>query len=233
VVSSLDPKTTLLNMGAARYLPIGTKRALGGYRMEGCTAKVNLALSGLPSFKGIDKKLLRERLIVCTGVDQLEQAFAAYEQGMFPSEPAMEITIPSTHDSTLSHGQHVLSAHVLYVPKTLSQGSWEKGKTELMSRVGGVLRQYSPELPDMILAADVFTPGDMETMAGVASGHWHGGDLSLDQLGALRPLAGMSRYETPVAGLFLCGAGTHPCGGVTGINGRNASQAVLAAGARV
>jgi phytoene dehydrogenase-like protein len=80
----------------------------------------------------------------------------------------------------------------------------------------------------MILAADVFTPGDMETMAGVAGGHWHGGDLSLDQLGPLRPLAGMSRYETPVAGLFLCGAGTHPCGGVTGINGRNASQAVLA-----
>lgn len=228
VVSSLDPKTTLLSLGAARHLPLGMKRALGGYRMEGSTAKVNLALSGLPSFKGIDKKLLRERLIVCTGIDQLEHAFAAYEQGQFPAEPAMEITIPSTHDTTLSHGQHVLSAHVLYVPRTLSQGSWEKGKTELMSRVGAVLRQYAPELPDMILAADVFTPGDMETMAGVAGGHWHGGDLSLHQLGPLRPLAGMSRYETPVAGLFLCGAGTHPCGGVTGINGRNASQAVLA-----
>jgi phytoene dehydrogenase-like protein len=229
VVSSLDPKTTLLALGGERMLPIGMKRSLRGYRMEGCTAKVNLALSGLPSFKGIDRKLIGQRLIICNGIDHLEQAFAAFEQGTFPAEPAMEITIPSTHDTTLSHGQHVLSAHVLYVPKVLAQGSWETAKTELMSRVGAVLRQYAPELPDMILAADVFTPRDIEAMTATPDAHWHGGDLSLDQLGSLRPLGGMSRYETPVPGLFLCGAGTHPMGGVTGINGRNASQAVLAA----
>ncbi len=232
VVSSLDPKTTLLQFGASRHLPLAMKRRLNGFRVEGCTAKVNLALAGLPSFKGIDKRLLKERLILCTGIDQLERSFAAYEQGSFSPDPVMEITIPSTHDTTLSAGQHVLSAHVFYVPKNLASGSWDKAKANLMSCVGGVLRQYAPELPDMILAADVFVPRDIEAMAGTVGGHWHGGDLSLDQLGLMRPAVGLSRYETPVPGLFLCGAGTHPAGGITGINARNAASVVLAAEVR-
>jgi phytoene dehydrogenase-like protein len=229
VVSSLDPKTTLTTLGAERHLPLGLKRSLRGFRADGCVAKVNLALSGLPTFKGIDKKLLRERLILCSGIEQLERSFAAYEQGTFSADPVMEVTIPSTHDTTLSTGQHVLSAQVFYVPKTLATGSWEKAKANLMSCVGAILRQYAPDLPEMILAADVFVPGDVEAMAGVVGGHWHGGDLSLDQLGLMRPVLGLGRYETPVAGLFLCGAGTHPTGAITGINARNAAQAVLAA----
>jgi phytoene dehydrogenase-like protein len=233
VVSSLDPKTTLLQFGASRHLPLAMKRRLSGFRAEGCTAKVNLALAGLPSFKGIDKRLLKERLILCTSIDQMERSFAAYEQGSFSPDPVMEITIPSTHDTTLSAGQHVLSAHVFYVPKNLASGSWDKAKANLMSCVGAVLRQYAPELPDMILAADVFVPRDIEAMAGTVGGHWHGGDLSLDQLGLLRPAVGLSRYETPVPGLFLCGAGTHPMGGITGINARNAASAVLGAEVRV
>ncbi len=232
VVSSLDPKTTLLQLGAERHLPLALKRRLRGFRAEGCTAKVNLALAGLPSFKGMDKKLLKERLILCSGIDQLERSFAAYEQGTFSADPVMEITLPSTHDTTLSAGQHVLSAHVFYVPKNLAAGSWDKAKANLMSCVGAVLRQYAPELPDMILAADVFVPRDIEAMAGTVGAHWHGGDLSLDQLGLLRPVAGLSRYETPVPGLFLCGAGTHPMGGITGINARNAANVVLGAEAR-
>lgn len=226
VVSSLDPRTTLLELGGERHLPLALKRRLMNHRVDGCVAKVNLALAGLPTFKGIDKKLLRERLLICPGIDYLERAFAAYEQGTYAPDPAIEITIPSVHDNSLAlAGQHVLSANVLYVPKMLS----EKAKADLMGRVGAVLRQYAPELPDMILAADVFTPGDIEAAAGSAGGHWHGGDLTLDQLGPMRPAFGLSRHETPIAGLYLCGAGTHPCGGITGINGRNAAEAVLAA----
>lgn len=230
VVSSLDPKTTLLALGGERHLPLAMKRRLAGFRTDGCIAKVNLALAGLPTFKGIDKKLLRERLVICPSIEYLDRAFAAYEQGMYAPDPALEITIPSVHDTSLAvAGQHVLSANVLYVPKTLAAGGWEKAKADLMGRVGAILRQYAPELPDMILAADVFTPGDIEATAGSAGGHWHGGDLSLDQLGPLRPAFGLSRHDTPIAGLFLCGAGTHPCGGITGINGRNAAEAVLSA----
>lgn len=230
VVSSLDPKTTLLSLGAERRLPLGLKRRLKGFRLDGCVAKVNLALAKPPSFKGLDKRFLKERLVVCPSVEHLERAFAAYEQGGFLSDLALEITIPSIHDASLAPpGQHVLSAHVLYVPKTPAGGAWtDKGKKDLIASVGSTLRQYAPDLPEQILAADLFTPADVERVAGSAGGHWHGGDLTLDQLGPLRPAWGVSRYETPVAGLYLCGAGTHPCGGVTGINGRNAAEAVLA-----
>lgn len=230
VVSSLDPKTTLVGLGAERHLPLGLKRRLAGFRVEGCVSKVNLALSNLPTFKNLDRRMLKERLVICPGVEELESAFAAYEQGTFSPNPVLEITIPSTHDATLAAaGHHVLSANVAYTPYKLASGSWEKGKNDLIARVGAVLRQYAPDLPDLILAADVFTPPDIETFAGSIGGHWHGGDLTLDQLGPLRPLPGLSRYQTPVPGLFMCGAGTHPCGGVTGINGRNAAEAVLAA----
>jgi phytoene dehydrogenase-like protein len=228
VVSSLDPKTTFLGLGAARHLPFGIKRRLQVMRTEGCIAKVNLALSALPNFKGLDRRALRERLVICPSIDYLDRAFAAFEQGKFSPDPALEITIPSTHDATLAAAnQHVLSAYVLYTPYGLATGNWEKAKTELIARVGATLRQYAPDLPDLILAADVFTPPDIERLTGSAGGHWHGGDLTLDRLGPLRPAPGLSRHDTPVAGLFLCGAGTHPCGGVTGINGRNAAEAVL------
>ena len=229
VVSSLDPKTTLLNLGAERQLPFAMKRRLKSFLGQGCIAKVNLALSGLPNFKGLEKRALRDRLIICPSVEYLERAFTAYEQGVYSPEPALEITIPSTHDPSLAApNQHVLSAYVLYTPYKLASGSWEKAKPDLIARVGATLRQYAPDLPDLIMAADVFTPPDIEAQAGSAAGHWHGGDLSLDQLGPLRPVPGLSRHETPVAGLYLCGGGTHPCGGVTGINARNAAEAVLA-----
>lgn len=230
VVSSLNAKATLLGLGTERQLPLGLKRRLAGFRDQGSVAKVNLALAKLPAFKGIDKRLLKERLIICPSIDHLDRAFAAYEQGTFASDPALEITIPSVHDASLATpGQHVLSAHVLYVPKTLRAGGWdEKAKNELIATVGATLRQYSPDLPDLILGADLYTPADIERTGGSVGGHWHGGDLALDQLGPLRPAAGMSRHETPIAGLYLCGAGTHPCGGVTFVNGRNAAEAVLA-----
>jgi phytoene dehydrogenase-like protein len=230
VVSSLNAKATLLGLGAERRLPLGLKRQLSGFRADGCVAKVNLALSSLPGFKGLDKRHLKERLVICPSIEHLDRAFAAYEQGTFSPDPALEITIPSTHDATLATaGQHVLSAHVAYVPKTRARGEWDDAaRKELIGAVGATLRQYSPDLPDLILGADLYTPVDIERMGGSPGGHWHGGDLSLDQLGPLRPMPGLSRYETPIAGLYLCGGGTHPMGGVTGVNGRIAAEAVIA-----
>ena len=106
--------------------------------------------------------------------------------------------------------------------------TWDLTKDELVQRVIAVLQNYAPDLSSRILAGDVFSPPDIEKISGATGGHWHGGDLTLDRLGPLRPAAGVARYETPVPGLFLCGSGTHPCGGVTGLNGRNAAEAVLA-----
>lgn len=229
IVSSLDAKHTLLKMGVERDLPLGMKRRLYGYRNEGSVAKVNLALNGVPSFKGLDKKYLRERLLICSTIEKLETSFAAYEQGAFSAELAMEVVIPTIHDPSLAKpGHHVLSANVTYVPRVLSAGSWEAAKAELVSRVAAQLRQYAPDLPDQVVAADVFTPADLAELGGGAGNHWHGGDLSLDQFGVLRPAVGASRNSTPVPGLYLCGAGTHPCGGASGTNGKIAAEVVLA-----
>ena len=229
VVSSLDPTTTLLSLGGPRHLPFGLKRRLKGLHVEGVTAKVNLALKGLPAFKGLQREDLRGRILVCPSVDYLDRAFAAAGQGTFSPEPAMEITIPTLHDSLLTPiNEHVLSAHVLYAPYRLAEGSWDQTKNDLVQRVVAVLQNYAPDLSSRILAGDVFSPPDIERISGATGGHWHGGDLTLDRLGPLRPAAGVARYETPVPGLYLCGSGTHPCGGVTGLNGRNAAEAVLA-----
>lgn len=229
IVSSLDARHTLLKMGAERDLPLGLKRRLYGFRNQGCVAKVNLALSALPTFKGLDRKFLKDRLLVCQSLGSLEASFAACEQGAFSSELALEITVPTFHDATLARpGHHVMSINVMYVPRTLASGSWDTAKGDLLTMVASKLRQFAPELPDQVEAAQLFTPEDLETMGGGAGNHWHGGDLSMDQLGIFRPVAGASRSATPVPGLYLCGAGTHPCGGVTGTNGRIAADAVLA-----
>ena len=229
VVSSLDAKHTLLKMGAERDLPLGLKRRLCGYRNQGSVAKVNLALSALPNIKGLDRKFLKDRLLICPSLEQLETSFVAFEQGAFSSELAMEITVPTFHDATLARpGHHVLSANVAYVPGNLAAGSWEAARGDLLALVGAKLRQYAPELPDSVVAAEVLTPADIATLNGGAGSHWHGGDLSLDQIGIFRPAAGISRNVTPIPGLYLCGAGTHPQGGVTGTNGRIAAEAVLA-----
>jgi phytoene dehydrogenase-like protein len=141
----------------------------------------------------------------------------------------MEITIPTLYDSQLAPvNEHVLSAHVFYTPYKLLGAEWGQAKNDLVQRVITILESYAPDLSSRIQAGDVFSPPDIERVSGAAGGHWHGGDLALDRLGPLRPVAGMARYETPVPGLFLCGSGTHPCGGVTGINGRNAAEVVLA-----
>lgn len=229
IVSSLDPKETLLRMGAERDLPFGYRRQLTGYRSEGAVAKVNLALSALPTFKGLDKRHLKDRLLICQSMAELERSFAAFEQGRFSSDLALEVTIPSVHDASLVRpGTHVMSINATYVPRKLASGSWEQARAELVSIVGGKLRQYAPELPDLVVAADVYTPEDLAEIGGGAGCHWHGGDLSLDQLGLFRPALNATRTPSPVPGLYLCGAGTHPLGGVTGINGRLAAEAVLA-----
>lgn len=229
VVSSLGPKQTYLRMGAERDLPLGFKRQLHGFRNEGSVAKVNLALNGAPSFKGLDKRHLKDRLLICSSLDELEQSYAAFEQGRFSPEIGMEITIPSMHDASLCRpGQHVMSINVAHVPRRLSSGSWDSAKEGLMTLVGAKLRQYAPELPDQVVAADIFSPQDISEMSGDEGGHWHGGDLSVDQLGVFRPSFAAQDRSSPVPGLFLCGAGTHPCGGLTGINGRLAYEAVVA-----
>jgi phytoene dehydrogenase-like protein len=228
VVSSLSPLQTYLRMGAERDLPLGFKRQLQGYRMEGAVAKVNFALNGPPTFKNLDKRYLKERLLVCLSMNELARSHAAFEQGQLSTELALEVTLPSVHDASLARaGCHVMSVNATYVPSGFGVNDGEQARTGLVTAVLNRLRQFAPDLPDLVAAVDVYLPVDLAALGGGAGCHWHGGDLSPDQLGALRPAFWAGAPAPVVPGLHLCGAGTHPCGGVTGTNGRLAAEAVL------
>ncbi len=227
VVSSADPHTTFLGLLGARNLEAGFAQKVQHVRARGNAAKLHLALSGLPSFKGLDEKLLGERLVIAPDLDYVERAFNHAKYGEFSAAPVAEITIPSIHDPSLApDGQHVLSAIVQYAPRNLAQG-WAGGKAAFTETVMGLLERYAPDIRSTAVVAELLTPEDIEREFRISGGHWHHGELSLDQFLMLRPVPGAAQYRSPVPGLFLCGAGSHPGGGVMGSAGRNAAHAIL------
>ncbi len=228
VISNADPKTTMLSLLGARHLEAGLARKFGNIRASSSAAKLHLALDGLPDFKGVSPEQLGERLVIAPNVEYVERAFNHSKYGEFSTHPVAEITIPSIHDNSLApDGQHVLSAIVQYAPRNLGMG-WDAGKAAFMDNVMDLLCAYAPGIREKVVAAELLTPEDIETEFRMAGGHWHHGELSLDQFLMLRPVPKSAQYKTPVEGLYLCSAGCHPGGGVMGSAGRNAASVVLA-----
>lgn len=228
VVSSADVKSTFLDLLGARYLEAGFARKVLNIRQRGNTAKLHLALDGPPRFTGLDQQQLGERLLIAPDLDYVERAFNHAKYGEYSIEPVMEITLPSIHDHSLApEGKHVLSAIVQYAPYDLKKG-WSDGKAAFTKQVIDLLTRYAPGIEEQILHTELLTPADLEKEFLVGGGHWHHAELSLDQYLMLRPVPGSAQYTTPVNGLFLCGAGSHPGGGVMGSAGRNAARVILA-----
>jgi phytoene dehydrogenase-like protein len=229
VVSGADPKTTLLSLVGAAQLPSEFATQIGHYRANGTQAKLNLALSALPSFSGVsDTSQLTGRIHIGPTLDYLERASDATKYGESPAEPWMEISIPSVLDASLAPaGAHVASIHVHAVPRQLKASSWPAERDRLLTECVKLLDGYAPGFSSLIVAAELLTPEDIETRLGTSGGHGFHGDLALDQWFAMRPAYGWARYETPVKGLYLCGAGTHPGGFMTGTSGRLAAERVL------
>lgn len=226
VVSNADPKSTFLDLIGARNLDAGMVRKISNVRQEGNAAKLHLALDGLPEFTGLDREQLGHRLVIAPDLDYVERAFNACKYGEHSAEPVMEITIPSIHDPGLvPEGKHVLSAVVQYAPRRLKTG-WEAARAGFAELAINTLQRYAPTLGEQVTASELLTPADFEERFGNAGGHWHHAELALDQFLMLRPAAGAAQYATPVDGLFLCGAGCHPGGGVMGHAGRNAARVV-------
>jgi phytoene dehydrogenase-like protein len=220
VVSNADPKQTFLELLGARHLETEFARRVNTYRTQGTAAKLHLALASLPTFTNVDPSLLGERLLIAPDLDYIERAFNPVKYGECGTEPVLEITIPSIHDDTLApKGQHVLSATVQYVPFDVD--------SSFIERALAVLEQYAPGLRTLITHAELLTPADIQREFRITGGHWHHGELVLDQFLMLRPVPGAAQYATPVRDLYLCGAGCHPGGGVMGSAGYNAAQAVL------
>jgi phytoene dehydrogenase-like protein len=227
VVSSADPKTTFLRLLGARHLDAGFVRRVNHIRGRGLAAKLHLALNRAPPFSGVSELGLRGRLLIAPTLAHIEHAYNHAKYGEYSAAPVMEITVPSVNDPTLApSGRHVLSAIVQYAPYELKEG-WQSGRQRFLDLALDALEVHAPGLRGCIVAAEMLTPADMEQEFRIDGGHWHHGDLAFDQFLMVRPLPGAAQYATPVGGLFLCGAGCHPGGGVMGLAGRNAAQEML------
>ena len=228
VVSNADPRTTFLNLVDPIDLEPGFLLKMRNYRAPGAVAKINLALDGLPKFRGVDDAAkLSGRIHVGPEIDYLERAFDASKYGEFSSDPYLDITIPSLGDSSLAPaGKHVMSIHAQFAPYKLRQGDWTARRDEFGNIVIDKLEAYAPGIREMIVAAQVITPVDLEQKYGLSGGHIHHGEQTLDQFFTFRPLIGWAQYRTPLKRLYLCGAGTHPGGGLTGMPGANAAREI-------
>jgi phytoene dehydrogenase-like protein len=233
VVSSADPRTTFLKLIDPVDLDPNFLLKIRNYRALGVSAKINLALSGLPSFTSgkedrVHTAKLSGRIHVGPDIDYLERAFDAAKYGDYSPEPCMDIQIPSLTDASLApEGAHVMSIYVQYAPYNLKVGDWNSLREEFADNALNVLTNYAPDLKRLIVARQVITPLDLEQTYGLSGGHIHHGEQSLDQFFTFRPLIGWAQYRTPIKGLYLCGAGTHPGGGVTGGPGANAAREII------
>jgi phytoene dehydrogenase-like protein len=230
VVSNADPKRTLLKLTDPTHLSPDFVQRLQHYRGNGTVAKVNLALSGLPTFTALkngDAAPLKGRIHIGNEIDYLERAFDESKYGNFSRQPYLEATIPSLTDPTLApEGKHVMSIYMQYAPYKL-KGDWEEQRKALGQTVVQTLAQYAPNLPELILTHQIITPLDLEEKYGLTGGQIFHGELALDQFFTMRPLLDWARYRTPVEKLFLCGSGTHPGAGLTGGSGANAAREIL------
>jgi len=235
VISNADPKRTYLKMIEPLHLEPDFLIKMGNYRAYGTVAKINLALSGLPTFTALKNlgggdgtAALSGRIQIGPEIDYIERAYDESKYGDFSKQPYIEATIPSILDPSLApQGQHVMSIYAQYAPYRLKQGDWNSRREELGDTVVKTLAAYAPDLPGKVVHGQVITPLDLEETYGLTAGQIDHGEPALDQLFTMRPLLGFARYRGPLPGLYLCGAGAHPGGGVTGGPGANAAREIL------
>ncbi len=227
VISSADPRTTFLRLLGTGHLDAGFARRVANFRSRGLAAKLHLALDRAPDFTGLKPERAVGRLLIAPSLRYIEQAYNHAKYGEYSRAPVMEITVPSINDAGLAPaGRHVLSAVVQYAPYSL-QGGWEQERARFADLAIDTLARYAPGLRGTIIASELLSPLDIEREFHITGGHWHHGDLAFDQFWMVRPVPGAAQYRTPLDGLFLCGAGCHPGGGVIGAAGRNAAHQVL------
>jgi phytoene dehydrogenase-like protein len=229
VASSADPKRTLLDLLDPETAGPGLSWRVRNLRSPGTVAKVDLALDGMPDFGAVSPERLRGRILFADGIDSLEKAFDASKYGRISDEPYLEATIPSLIDSSLApEGRHVMSVLAQWAPYRLAEGDWEARRDELGDLVMKRLEGAAPGITSLVRERRILTPVDLERDYGLTEGHPMHLEPGLDQFFAWRPMLGLARYRTPVRGLYLCGSGSHPGGGITGAPGANAAREILA-----
>ena len=231
VASNLTPHQTFLRLLDARELPPQLVASLGAYRSEGTSCKINLALNGLPNFRalpGAPGPQHRATMHICPSIEYVERAWDDAKYGKPSQSPLLELTIPTMYDPSLAPpGKHIMGIFLQYAPYTLRESNWDELREPFANRVIDLIEEYAPGFRSLIDHMQVLTPLDLERRFGLTGGNIFHGEMSLDQMFVMRPVPGCARYRTPIRGLYLCGSGTHPGGGVMGAPGYNAAREIL------
>ena len=231
VASNLDPRRTFLKLMDAADLPEDFLAGIRKFRSEGTSLKMNLALSGLPEFKalpGSPGPQHKATMHLCPSIEYVEKAWDDAKYGRPSRSPLIEMTIPTMYDASLAPpGKHIMGIFLQYAPYTLRDTDWDAEREPYAERVLDVIEEYCPNIRQMVIERQTLTPLDLERRFGITGGNIFHGEMSLDQMFVLRPLAGWAKYRTPVRGLYLCGSGAHPGGGVMGAPGHNAAREIL------
>lgn len=235
VISAVDPKRTFLRLADPKMLPQDFVRAIESIRIEGVSMKINLSLDGLPNFKCLPGSSVgpqhKTTIHICPTMEYVERGYDECKYGRPSTNPMLEMTIPTTYDSTLAPpGKHVMNIFLQYTPYSLSRDvapNWHAIKESYADRVLELIEEYAPGFKNLVLHRQVLSPLDLEEQFGLTGGNIFHGEMTADQLFMMRPVAGYAKYGSPVKGLYLCASGTHPGGGVMGAPGHNAAREIL------
>ena len=230
VSSSVDPHLTFEKFLEPSELPADFLEGVRRYKFRGSSGKVNLALDALPNFKSLPGPgaHLRGAISISPSMEYMERAYDDAKYGRYSCRPYIDMVIPSLTDPSVAPpGKHVLSCFVQYAPYKLALGTWDDQKEAFGDNVIDTIAEYAPNIKDIIIGRQILTPLDLEREFGLTQGNIFQGELSLEQLFFLRPVAGWAYYRTPIRNLYMCGSATHPGGGIMGANGRIASQVIL------
>jgi len=230
VASNLDPHVTFLRLIEEGELDPEFRESIRRFRTEGTSLKMNLALAGLPDFRALPGAGPQHRatMHICPSIDYVERAWDDAKYGRPSDRPLLEMTIPTMYDPSLAPpGRHIMGIFMQYAPYTLRDANWDDVREPYADHVLNLIEEYAPGFRSLVLAREVLTPLDLERRFGITGGNIFHGEMSLDQMFVMRPVAGGARYRTPINGLYLCGSGAHPGGGVMGAPGYNAARVIL------
>jgi len=230
VASNLDPHATFLRLLEESDLDPEFRDSIRHFRTEGTSLKMNLALSGLPDFRALPGAGPQHRatMHICPSIEYVEKAWDDAKYGRPSERPLLEMTIPTMYDPSLAPpGHHIMGIFLQYAPYTLRGLKWDEIREPYADHVLTVLEEYAPNIRSIVVHRQVLTPLDLERRFGITGGNIFHGEMSLDQMFVMRPVAGWARYRTPVRGLYLCGSGAHPGGGVMGAPGYNCAREML------
>ena len=230
VLSNANPRHTFFDLVGAPNLPLRIVREVRDFKYRGSTSRVNLALSDIPTFKTFSGgwENLTGRIVICPDLDYLERAYDSAKYGVTSPKLYLDVVIPTLSDPSLAPaGTHIMCIDVHYTPYNLRDGNWDRQRERLGDQVIKTFAAYAPGLKGLVTHRQVLTPLDLEQRYGLPEGNMYHGQMGLDQLFFMRPTAGSHGASTPIPGLYICGAGAHPGGGLTGAPGYNAARQML------